>query len=220
MRYISPFLILIVFVFGTACDNEIIDREANFEFETIDNEANKIDLIVTIRYRLISRLDKTLSRKYGRHYRDSIFLPAVKSVSKKVLKDYSAGEIYNYKRDEIKQKLEEQTKTTFAKANIELTTFLIRSVKLSDTVMRRLEREYVTKFENAIKKCSREVKGVVTKIDSLKKDARFVFYEFIVERKNYESILSRDEDSAKVGLGDTLLIEYACEEPSFHRLKK
>ncbi len=220
MRHISLFLILIVSVFGTACDNEIIDNSADFEFETIDNEANEIDLIVTIRYRLISRLDKKLSREYGRHYTDSLFLPVVSSVSKKILKDYSAGEIYNYKRDEIEQKLEEQTKTTFAQDDIELTAFLIRSVKLSDTVMRRFEKEYVTRFTNSISNRSKEMKGVVTKIDDLTNGDRIVFFEFMIENKNYKGILRPDEDRDKVILGDTLVIEYACEDPIFHRLKK
>jgi regulator of protease activity HflC (stomatin/prohibitin superfamily) len=146
MRHISLFLILLVSVFGTGCNNEIIDNAADFEFETITKETDKINLIVTIRYRLKSRLEKKLSRKYGRHYKDSLLLPAISSISKTVLQDYSAGEIYNYKRDEIEQKLGGQTKTTVAEYNIELTDFLIRSVQLSDSLMRRLEKEHLERL--------------------------------------------------------------------------
>ena len=146
MRHISLFLILVVSVFGTACDNETIDNAADFEFETIDKETDKINLIVTIRYRLRSRLEKKLSRKYGGHYKDSLLLPAISSISKTVLKDYSAGEIYNYKRDEIEQKLGGQTKTTFSEYNIALTDYLIRSVQLSDSLMHRLEKEHLERL--------------------------------------------------------------------------
>lgn len=145
MRHIL-LLILIVSFFGTACDNEKIDNAADFDFETIDKETNKINLIITIRYRLRSRLEKKLSRKYDGHYKDSLFLPAISSISKKVLKDYSAGEIYNYKRDEIEEKLGEQTKSTFAESDIELTAFLIRSVMLSDTLMRTLEKKHLERL--------------------------------------------------------------------------
>jgi hypothetical protein len=220
MRYVSLTLILIVSILGAACDNEIVDRAADFEFETTDKETNKIDLIVTIRYRLKSRLEKNLIRKYGRHYKDSLFLPAISSISKKVLQDYSAGEIYSYRMGEIEQKLGEQTKTTFAEYDLELTAFLFRSVGLSDTLLKRLETEHVVRFQNAMNKCSREIKGVVTRIDSLRSGGRIVQYEFKVQNRNYESILGLDEDSDKVTLGDTLIIEYACEDAIFHRLKK
>src|SRR4051812_295447 len=100
MKYNSLLSILVISFLGTACDNEQLDHAANFEFNTIDKETNQIHLEVTIRYRLKSRLDKRLSKKYGRHYTDSLFLPAILSVSNNVLNDYSAGEIYNYKRDE------------------------------------------------------------------------------------------------------------------------
>jgi SPFH domain / Band 7 family len=217
MRHNSLFLIFIVSVFGTACDNEIIDNAADFEFETIDKETNKINLTVTIRYRLKSRLEKKLSGKYGRHYKDSLLLPAISSISEKILKDYSAGEIYNYKRDEIEQKLGGQTKTTFAEDDIELTDFLIRSVKLSDTVMHRFEKEQVTRFQNAMSNCSKEIKGLVT--DTRSGDP-IVFYEFIIENKTYKGVLNMEEVGNKVNLGDSVAIEYACDDPIFHRVKK
>lgn len=215
MRHISIILILIISFFGTACDNETIDNAADFKFETVDNEKNTINLIGTIRYRLKNRLEKKLTRKYGRQYKDSLFIPAISSISSKVLKNYSAGEIYNYKRDEIVQKLDEQTKTTFAEYDIEVTNFSIWSVELPDTLRHRLEKEHVTRFQNAINNCSKEIKGVITKIrDSI------VFYEFIIENKNYDGILSPEEIGDKVNLGDSLVIEYACEDPIFHRIKK
>jgi len=143
MRLIPLFLLLF---FGVACSNETIENAADFEFETIDKETDKINLIVTIRYRLKSRLGDELSRRYGGHYKDSLLLPIISSISKTVLKDYSAGEIYNYRRREIEQELGEQTKTTFAETNIELTAFLIRSVELSDTLMRKLEKEHLERL--------------------------------------------------------------------------
>ena len=199
----------------TACDNEIISTGADFEFETIDKETNKIDLIVTIRYQLKSRLKKKLLTRYGRHYKDSLLLPTISSISRAVLQNYFAGEIYNYKRNEIEQKIREQIKTEFAESDIELSDFLIRSVGLSDTLMARLQKEHVVRFQNAINNCSKEVNGIITKIrDSI------VFYEFTIENKNYDGILNPEEIGDKVNVGDSLVLEYACEDPIFHRLKK
>jgi hypothetical protein len=214
MRPISLFLILLVSVLGTACDNEIIERIGDFEFKTIDKESNTINLQITIRYRIKSRLEKKASRKYGRHYKDSLLLLTISSVSKEVSKDYSAGEIYIYKRDEIEQRLGEQTKRVFDQAHIELTAFLIRSVGLSDSVMQRFQKEYIERFESSMKNCIREVEGVIT----IHRD-NVGFYEFMVENKIYRGMLSQDEFD-KVSVGDSLTIEYACDDPVFNRTKK
>ncbi len=133
---------------GTACDKELIDNAADFKFETVDNEKHTINLIGTIRYRLKNRLEKQLTRKYGRQYKDSLFIPTISSISRKILKDYSAGEIYNYKRDEIVQKLDELTKTTFADYDIEVTNFSIWSVELPDTLMDKLVKEHLERFND------------------------------------------------------------------------
>jgi hypothetical protein len=214
MRPISLFLILIVSALGTACDNEVIDNVADFKFETIDKESNKINLEVTIRYRLKNRTEKRALRKYGRHYKDSLLLPVISSISERILKDYSAGEIYNYKREEIEQKLNVQTKPTFAESDLELTSFFINSVNLSDTLMQRLEKEHIARFESSMKTCIREIKGVIT----IHRD-NVGFYEFMVESKNYSGMLTQEEFD-KVSLGDSLTIEYACEDPVFNRTKK
>jgi hypothetical protein len=214
MRPTSIFLVLIVLTFGTTCDNEIIDRIADFKFETIDKESNKINLEITIRYRLKSSLEKKASRKYGRHYADSLLLPTISSVSKEVLEEYSAGEIYNYKRDEIEQRLREQTRTTFVQADIELTAFLINSVGLPEIVMQRFRKEHIERFESSMKNCIKEVKGVIT----IHRD-NIGFYEFLVENKSYRGMLTQEEYD-KMSLGDSLTIEYACEDPVFNRTKQ
>jgi hypothetical protein len=221
MKQILLPLILTISFLWTACDNTTVDNAANFKFETIDKEKNTLNLIGTIRYRLKARLQNKLSKKYGRQqYKDSILVPVISSISRKVLSDYSADEIYNYKRDEIVQKLDEQSRTAFAEMEIEVTNFSIWSVELPDTLMSRFEKAHVVRFQNAINKCSRNTQGVVTKIDGLRNGDSLVFYEFMIENKKYEGILSPDEDTTRVSVGDTLIIEYACEDPVFHRLKK
>ena len=214
MRHISLFLILTVSIFGTACDNEIIDNAADFKFETTDKEKNALNLIGTIRYRLKNRLEKQLTRKYGRQYKDSLFIPAISNISNKILKDYSAGEIYNYKRDEIVQKLDEQARTTFSEYEIVVTSFSIWSVELSEALMAKFQKEHVVRFQNAMNSCSKETKGAITKIHGT-----VIYYEFVVENKNFEGVLSPQDLEDKASIGDSLVIEYACEDAIFHRIK-
>ena len=131
-----------------ACKNETIDNAFDFDIETMDKESNKFYLIGTIRYRLKSRLEKKLQRKYDGHYKDSLFGPVISTISNETLKEYSAGEIYNYKRDEVEQKLREKVRTTFAQYDIELTKFSIWSVKLPDSLMHRLEKEHIERLNS------------------------------------------------------------------------
>lgn len=148
MRHISFFFISIVSFLATACDNEVIDNAADFKFETVNNERHTISLIGTVRYRLKNKLEKKLTRKYGRQYKDSLFIPAISSIARKICKNYSTGEIYNYKRDEIVQKLDEQTKTALADYDIEVTNVSIWSVELPDTLMNKLVRDHLERFDN------------------------------------------------------------------------
>jgi hypothetical protein len=216
MRPISLFVIVITLTLWTACDNTTVDNAANFEFETIDKEKNTFGLTGTIHYRLKNRLEKKLSRKYGRQqYKDSLLVPVIASVSKEIVSAYSAGEVYSYKRDEVVQKIDEQTKVKFAEYDIEVQSVSVWSVRLPDTLLRRFETEYVTQFESAMNNCSKETKGVITKIYD-----NVAYYEFIAENKKFERILSPENIRNKVNPGDSLVIVYACEEPRFHKVKE
>ncbi len=220
MKQISFFLITISFLIA-ACDNSTINNGADFEFEATDKENNYMNIVGKIRYQLSGRLQERLSKKYGRQqYKDSILVPVISSISRKILSEFDVIEIYSYRREEIDQKLHQHVRSAFAEYEIEVTNFSIWSVELSDSLKQTIGPEYIVRFETSIGKCSKQTKGVITRIDSLKSDDRLVFYEFMVEDNSHESILTREEDSRELSPGDTLVIEYACEYPGFHRLRK
>lgn len=220
MRHVSLFVILIISFIGTACDSETVDNAADFKFQAVDKEKNIFNLVGTIRYRLKNKLEVILKSKYGRQlYKDSLLVPVISSISKKVLSDYSAVEIYNYKRDEIVQKLNEQTKTAFAEFKIEVTNVFIWSVELPDTLEQKIEKEHVKRFQNAFNNCSREIKGVVTEVKHWT-NGDYITYEFKIGDKKYTGYASSTEFRDKLGVGDSLAIEYACEDAILNRVKK
>ena len=144
--FTSQFLMFIFL--STACDNETIENSFDIDFEALDKDANQINLTVTTRYRLTSRLEKKLVRTYGRRFEDRLIIPTVRSVSREALAAYSASEIYNYKRKEIEEKLEGLAKTAFVEYNVELTDLLIRSVELPDALRQALEKEHLERLNN------------------------------------------------------------------------
>lgn len=217
MKAVSQILLLLVFLFVSACDYEIVDNVADLEFETIDRESNTVGLNVTIKYRLTNKMEDKLLQKYGVQYKEIVLLPVVSTVTKKVIKDYSGDEVYSYKRDEIEQQLGEAMKRALAESHIELTGLFIRSVQLSDTLMEKLRMEFPVRFKKAMDNCTRETKAVITE---LRPGEPIFLYEYTIESKKHSGIANRADLGSNVHRGDSITIEYACEEPFFHRLKK
>lgn len=217
MKAISQILLLLVVVFVSACDNEIIDNGTDFKFETTDRESNTIGLDVTIKYRLTNKMEDKLLRKYGVPYKDILLLPVVSNVSGKVIKNYSAIEVYNYKRDEIEQKIGEEVKMLFAESDIELTGLFVNSVILSDTLMQEIRKQHDARFHKAMNACTRETKAVITE---LRPGEPIFLYEYTIAGKKRSGIANQADVGSNVHRGDSITIEYACEEPFFHRLNK
>lgn len=217
MKAISQIPLLLVFLLVSACNYEIVDNTADFELETIDQESNTVGLNVTINYRLTSRMEDKLLRKYGVEYKEILLLPVVSTVTKKVIKDYSAGEVYSYKRDEIEQKLDQEVKRALAESNIKLTGLFMRSVQLSDTLMEKLKKEFPVRYQKAMNDCTRETKAVITE---LRPGDPIFLYEYTIENKKHNGIANQADLGSNVHRGDSITIEYACKDPFFHRLKK
>ncbi len=217
MKAISQILLLLVSLLVSACDSEIIDNAADFEFETIDQESNPVGLEITIKYRLTSRMEDRLLRKYGVQYKEILLLPVVSTITKKVIAEYSAGEVYSYKRDEIEQKLDQEVKRSLAESDIQLTGLFMRSVQLSDTLMEKLEKEFLVRYQQAMNDCTRETKAVITE---LRPGDPIFLYEYTIENKKRNGIANQADLGSNVHRGDSITIEYACKDPFFHRLKK
>lgn len=151
MKRISKytFIVLMITFFWTACGNEKITDGFDFDyFSAIDKESNKMSLMVGSRYFLKTRDLEKYQKKYGSNYKDSLLLPIVISISRNTLREYSAGDIYNYKRQEVEQKIGERVRVTLNSYNIEMINFYISSVKLPDELMRKLEKKHIERLKN------------------------------------------------------------------------
>ena len=149
---ILAFLILFCSCFWTACSNEKVRSGFSYTFVAADKDYNEINLSVRSHYRLAERYLDKLQEKYGSHYNDSLLLPVVISTSQRILKEYSAGEIYNYKRPEIERKVADQIRIALDSYKIEMDDFFISSVQLPDEVMVRFEKEHAERESKKRKK--------------------------------------------------------------------
>jgi hypothetical protein len=207
------FLVVLTLIIVTACNGQTINNGADFEFNSFDSDSNELEFKVTIRYQLGSTLERKLSNKYNEQYKNGLLLPIISSISDQLMKDYTALEIYNYKRKEIEEKLKRQTKQKFVEYDIDLNELFIRSVGLSDSLRNQLQEEHLRNFQSAMNSCTKETKGVVTEIHSMGDQEDLIFYTFIVENKSYDGIPRNEQLGMDVKVGDSLEIEYACENP-------
>jgi hypothetical protein len=88
--------------------------------------------------------------------------------------------------------------------------------------MLKFQKEHITRFEQAMNNCKREAKGAIAEITDMGSYDDLIMYEFFIENKRYFGYLNREEAKRrdKVILGDSLVIEYACEDPIFHKVKR
>ena len=123
--------------------NEQTSNGFDILFNAIDNESNELNIGIKSYYSLTNRSLSKLERDYSKNYKDSLLIPIVHRITRANLKQYSPGEIYNYKRPEIEQNIIDKTKIAFDSVDVELTKLFITTVKIPDDLMKRLEKEHV-----------------------------------------------------------------------------
>lgn len=123
--------------------NQLTTNGFDILFTSSDNESNELNIGIRSNISLTNRTESNFEQAHGLNYKDSLLIPIVQRIVRTNLEQYSPGEIYNYKRPEIEQKIIEQTKLAFDSVDVELTKLFITTVKLPDELMRRLEKEHV-----------------------------------------------------------------------------
>jgi len=148
MKILVFILILFIF-FLSSCNDKVVSNSFDFDYFTaIDKETNEIGVQVRSSYCLKTSLQEKLKKEYGKHYKDSFLLPICTKVSRELLINYSAGDIYNYKREEIEQKLKTLMKMEFETKNIEIIEFYVSSIKLSNKLREKLTEEHIQKIDS------------------------------------------------------------------------
>jgi len=73
--------------------------------------------------------------------------------------------------------------------------------------------------QNAIDNCSKEIKGLITEIDHRLSRGDYFHYEFKIGNKKYKGTQNTKELREKMGVGDSVVIEYSCDNLDYHRIK-
>jgi hypothetical protein len=76
------------------------------------------------------------------------------------------------------------------------------------------------KEKNALNNCHKEINGLITEIDHRKSRGDYFHYEFQIKDKKYNGTQSTTGFSDKISVGDTVAIEYSCDNPEYSRIKE
>ncbi|WP_157514545.1 hypothetical protein [Mangrovimonas sp. TPBH4] len=72
---------------------------------------------------------------------------------------------------------------------------------------------------DTIANCNNEIMGFIEGIDHRNKRGDYFHYVFMIENKRYKGTESTIGLRNKMNIGDSIIIEYACDNLNYHRIK-
>ncbi len=119
------------------------------ELDVLDKNGLTIQVEVTVRFYPIYNKIGYIHERFGKGYVDKLVIPEVRSAVRKVMGQYDAEQIYSTKRQEVEQKIIDETEAVLGKNYIQMTALLIRSIKIPQKLKVAIE-DKLTKQQQAI----------------------------------------------------------------------
>lgn len=76
------------------------------------------------------------------------------------------------------------------------------------------------KKTKSLDNCNKEVKGLITEKDHRINRGDYFHYEFKIGNKKYKGTQDTIGLWEKMDVGDSVVIEYSCDNPDYHRIKE
>ena len=111
------------------------------QMEVLDKNGLSIKIDMSYRYKPQEQMIGHLHDSIGFGYKDRIIKPAVRSVTREVIGEYGAEELYSTKRQVIEDQVEELTRKNVFGYYIILDAILIRDVTLPTTLQSAIEQK-------------------------------------------------------------------------------
>ena len=142
--------------------NAYNDSQENYaELDVLGKNGLTIHVEVTVRFYPFYDKIGFIHEQFGQQYVAKLVIPEVRSAVRKIMGQYNAEEIYSTKRQEVEQKIIEETESVLGQNYIQMTALLIRSIKIPDNLKKAIE-------------------------DKLTKQQEALAYEYVVEKEEKE----------------------------------
>ncbi len=130
--------------------NSSRDVQENYaELDVLDKNGLTIHVEVTVRFYPFYDKIGYIHEQFGQQYVAKLVIPEVRSAVRKIMGQYNAEEIYSTKRQEVEQKIIEETESVLGQNYIQMTALLIRSIKIPDNLKKAIE-DKLTKQQEAL----------------------------------------------------------------------
>ncbi len=121
------------------------ERYGDDSISALTKEGLKVDLDITVLYRLQEDKASDVYRDVGYYYEDVIIRPQIRSMIREVVALYSAREIYSDKREEATNEIQSRLQEELGKRGIEVEETLLRNIQLpanlANSIQQKLQAE-------------------------------------------------------------------------------
>ncbi len=117
--------------------------------DVLDKNGLTIEVDVTVRFYPMYDKIGYIHEQFGQDYVKKLVIPEVRAAVRKVMGQYTAEEIYSLKRQEVEQKIIDETKASLEKNYIRMTALLIRSIVIPEDLKKAIETK-LTKQQEAL----------------------------------------------------------------------
>lgn len=124
-------------------------EDAYGELDVLDKNGLTIQVEVTVRFYPVFTKIGYIHEQFGVDYVNKLVIPEVRSAVRKIMGQYDAEELYSTKRQEVEQKIIDETESVLSKNYIQMTALLIRSIKIPDKLKIAIE-DKLTKQQQSL----------------------------------------------------------------------
>ncbi len=122
---------------------DVKEQKVDETMDILDKNGLSITVDISVRFNPTPTRIGDLHEKFGESYVNTLVVPEVRSTVRKVMGRYTAEEIYSTKRAEVEAAIINEAKDVLKseKNNIDMTTLLIRSIKLPEQIKVAIENK-------------------------------------------------------------------------------
>ena len=132
---------------------DVREQTLNFvgknSLDVLDKNGLSIEVDVAVRFYPIYNKIGYIHEQFGKNYVQKLVIPEVRSAVRQIMGQYTAEEIYSTKRQEVEQRIIQETGKVLEKNYIKMTALLIRSIKIPQQLKKAIE-DKLTKQQEAL----------------------------------------------------------------------
>ncbi len=132
---------------------DVREQTINFtgdnSLDVLDKNGLSIEVDVAVRFYPMYDKIGYIHEQFGRNYVQKLVIPEVRSAVRKIMGQYTAEEIYSTKRQEVEQRIIDQTEKVLGKNYIKMTALLIKSIRIPKDLRKAIENK-LTKQQEAL----------------------------------------------------------------------